>query len=724
MAKNSISSSGGGRVEATAVISKGSKQKSLADVRAEQAQQKRTLAFDKKRLAAQKKGIAELAKFEAEYAKQLAEEKMQQGIAAAEAEEKAGYAARYKERQQEKANKKAQRAEDIAAAKEMALEQMEGADNFGDKMKAASAYLKASAMEAGDKLKEGLANAANAAGSALSGALDKYLDTYTEYMSSINARIQGAYDGMDYESLTDIITDNTSGSPYVRYEDALSNLNKLVEAGTAVNLTQRSFLASISDKIATTFDATDSSLLRLIRLQQNDTTAARLGMEAELTKLFNYYFSDTSYLSQAFDSVASAMTDLSSQLSATGSVEFDYIVQKWLGSLGSVGVEEGTLTEIASAINALGTGQIDQLEGTEMQNLLVMAANRVGLDYGEMLIDGINSTDVNQLLYGVVDYIQETVSGANNVVKAQYAKLFGLSVADINAFENLSDTVVSQLYGSAMSYNDTLTALNEQLGELPNRVHMSEMINNVFDNVLATTGVSIANNSGLYGTYKAFDLLESITGGIHIPTISVFGSSLHLPDSIEGMVKAGITGIGTAISLVKAVGNWADGAGLNMARWTGNWDKGTYTGFTSMNELQTTKSSTGIVSNTNESGMQQSVYDEQQDSAEEISGTEAAGEEDSEMVQLLKQLLAFFTESQSAKHPMFVQLYTPTPTAGEKTLSIVDLLTLIKDRVTTMGTDENPIYAVNDALYGEIGEYSGTVNQLRDAGLLGSIYNI
>lgn len=726
MAKNSISSSGGGRVEATAVISKGSKQKSLADVRAEQAQQKRTLAFDKKRLAAQKKGIAELAKFEAEYAKQLAEEKMQQGINAAEAEEKAGYAARYKERQQEKANKKAQRAEDIAAAKEMALEQMEGADNFGDKMKAVGAYLKtslkASAIETGDKLKEGLANAVNAAGSALSGALDKYLGTYTEYMSSINARIQGAYDGMDYESLTDVITDNTSGSPYVRYEDALSNLNKLVEEGTAINLTQRSFLMSISDKIATTFNATDSSLLRLIRLQQNDTTAARLGMEAELTKLFNYYFSDTSYLSQAFDNVANAMTDLSSQLSAKGSVEFDYIVQKWLGSLGSVGVEESTLTEIASAINALGTGQIDQLEGTEMQNLLVMAANRVGLDYGEMLIDGINSTDVNQLLYGVIDYIQETVSGANNVVKAQYAKLFGLSVADINAFKNLSDTIISQLYGSAMSYDDTLIALDKQLGELPNRIHMSEMINNVFDNVLATTGVSIANNSGLYGTYKAFDLLESITGGIHIPTITVFGSGITLPDSIEGMVKAGITGIGTAISLVKAVGNWLDGAGLNMARWEGNWDKGTYTGFTNMNELQTTKSSTGIISNTSESGMQQSVYDEQQDSAEEISGTEAAGEEDSEMVQLLKQLLAFFTESQSAKHPMFVQLYTPTPTTGEKTLSIVDLLTLIKDRVTTMGTDENPIYAINDALYGEIGEY--TVDQLRSAGLLRSTYGI
>ena len=117
--------------------------------------------------------------------------------------------------------------------------------------------------------------------------------------------------------------------------------------------------------------------------------------------LFNYYFSDTSYLSQAFDSVTSALTDLSSQLSATNSVEFDYIVQKWLGALGSVGVDSGTLTNLASAINALGTGQVDYLSSNSTaQNLLVLAANRVGLDYGQMLLDGVSSTDVNTLLYG------------------------------------------------------------------------------------------------------------------------------------------------------------------------------------------------------------------------------------------------------------------------------------------------------------------------------------
>ena len=60
-----------------------------------------------------------------------------------------------------------------------------------------------------------------------------------------------------------------------------------------------------------------------------------------------------------------------------------------------------------------------------MQNLLVMAANRMGLSYSDMLIEGINSTDANKLMYGVIAYLQDVVSGANNVVKAQYAQIFG-----------------------------------------------------------------------------------------------------------------------------------------------------------------------------------------------------------------------------------------------------------------------------------------------------------
>lgn len=700
--------------------------KSLSDVRSEQQAAKKSLAMQKKiqkEIKALKlKDEAEIAKKSLELELKYTKENLKKEIDARRKQEKAAEKEeetkelknRAAQRKEEKLARKEAREDQIEAAREAALEQIEGATSFKEKMKGVGSLLtsgftgfgEAFKDEIGDSLGEAAANAVNNIAGALSGAIDEYLDIYTKYMSSINARIQGAYAGVDYTDLEKVIRNNTAGSPFVKYGDALENLNSLVEAGTAVNLTQRAFLATISDKIATTFDATDSTLLRLIRLQQNDTTAARLGMEAELTKLFNYYFSDTSYLSEAFDNVAGAMTDLASQLGATGSVEFDYIVQKWLGSLGSVGVDSGTLTNIASAINALGTGQIDAIDES-MQNLLVLAANRVGKDYGEMLIEGLNASDVNDLLYGVIDLVQDTVSGANNVVKAQYAKLFGLSVADINAFSNISDEVISQLYKSGMTYNDTLISLDQQLGQVGNRMHLSEKINNVFDNVLAVTGTSIASSAGLFGTYKAFDLLESITGGIHIPTITVLGSGITLPDSIEGMVKAGITGIGTAISLISAVGNWASGSGLNKTRWVGSWDenenaKGSYTGFTSMNELSASKSSSGIVSNTNESGMQQSVYDEQKDSAEEVSGTEEQGEEDSQMVKLLTRLVEYFEKSKSAEYPFYVQFYTPRNTTQDKNaLSLQDMVKIIMERIRDMGTDEYPLYILDDNFNGK-----------------------
>lgn len=730
MAKNSVRGSGGdnsGRTPATETVAR-SQPKSLATVRNEQAALKQRLALEKKIQAAQKKGVADIEayrlKLQQEYVAQLSKEKANADRKAAKTAEKEELVARARQRQEEKMARKEAREDAIAAAREAALEQIEGANTLREKLKGVGKLMVSGLAGWGEEFKSGFkeslsqaaTNAVNNVSKALSGALDTYLNTYTQYMSGIEARIQGAYAGIGYEELEQVIRKNTAGSPFIRYEDALSNLNELVKAGTAVNLTQRAYLATISDKIATTFDALEPSLLRLIRIQQADTTAARLGMEAELTKLFNYYFSDTSYLSQAFDSVASAMTDLSSQLSATGSVEFDYMVQKWLGSLGSVGVEDSTLTSIAGAINALGTGQVDYLSSNEaMQNLLVLSANRVGLDYGEMLLEGINATDVNRLLYGVVDYIQSTVSGANNVVKAQYAQLFGLTIADINAFENISDEVLKSLYKSAMTYKDTISALDDQIREVPNRIHLSTMIDNVFANVLAATGTSIAGNAGLFGTYKAFDMLEKITGGIHIPTITVFGSGIELPDSIEGMVKAGIVGIGTAASLISAIGNWTNGAGLDRGRWASDWDtweKGTYTGFTSMGELQTTKSSTGLVSNTNNTGMQQSVYDEQQKSAEEISGKEEAGEEDSQMVQLLTRLVDFFEKSGSKEAPMHVQLFDPTPMVGNgEDLSLFSLLRAIRDRLNNLGTDENPVYAINDALYGDLNNdmYKGKI---------------
>lgn len=591
--------------------------------------------------------------------------------------------------------------ETLSSKQEKLLRQQERKDARQERKESRTEFW---TSKVGKALEEGMKVIGNAIKAFSSGA-EKYMNTYSDYMAGVEARIQGAYNDMTYESLSDLVMRNTTGSSVVTYGDVMKNLSELVGQGVAENVAQRAFLATVSDKIATTFDAFDSNLLRIIRLQQQDTTASRLGMEAELTQLFNYYFGDTSYLSQGFDNVTAALTDLSSQLSATFSVEFEYIVQKWLGSLGSVGVDSSTLTNIATAINALGTGQIDTLtSNSAMQNLLVMAANRTGLSYSDMLVNGLSATDVNNLLYGIIDYIQDVTSGANNVVRAQYAQLFGLTVADISAFQNISDSVINELYNSAMTYNDTLAELNTQLDLVSDRTPISKKIDNVIENLFADTGTTIASNSALYGIYHGLDVLEGITGGIHIPTISVFGSSVTLPDSIESMVKNAIIGIDMLGSIVSAVGSFSKGDYLSLSSWETDWNKGSYSGFSSINALTTSSSSASIVSNTNSTGLQQSVYDEQKQSAQSITG-EDSEESNSELLVILRALLDYFNNGGKSDVPLKVQMVTPVSQVqgsnGQKQLTINDLLTIIKDRLIEMGTDEHPMYIIDDTFYGE-----------------------
>lgn len=538
--------------------------------------------------------------------------------------------------------------------------------------------------------------------SAVSKSIESGASLYATYMSKVDARIQGAYTGLSFETLIDMVNSNLSGNPYLKYEDVVSNLASLIDKGVVSNVAQRAFLATVSNKIATTFDAMDDNLLRIVRIQRNDTTAERLGMEAELTKLFNYYFSDTSYLSEAFDSVTSALLDVSAQLGAIGGVELEYQVQKWLGSMGSSGVSESTVSAIAGAINALGTGDVDYLtSNTEMQNLLVLSMNRAGLDYGELLTNGINSLDVNELLYNMLLYIRETVSGTNNVVKRKYAELFGLTMADVAAIENMNNKQIAELYTQAMTSGDMMTSLNEQLAQVPNRMHFSEILQNLIDNTVTTAGMSIANNSVAYTTYKIADLVEGITGGIKIPFISVLGSGVQLPNSIEEYIKIGVTGMGLMTSLFSAVGNWASGGMLDLNRWNATWESGegakSYSGFTSRNELSTSSSSSGFVTNTDQKGMQQSVVDEQKGSAEDIQGE--SSEEDSEVIIILRALRDYFENGGSATKPLMVSITqgsSENTVDGVKKLDLVTLTQEILNRVLAMGTSGDPVYTTSN----------------------------
>jgi hypothetical protein len=399
-------------------------------------------------------------------------------------------------------------------------------------------------------------------GEKLSGEVNSVISTFAQYQSSINTRLQGT--SSTFTQLQGSLTSGLGVSPFVRTSSMLENLNELVAQGIAFNLEQRAFLDTISEKVATTFDIANSSLLRIVKLQQEDSSASRLGLEAGLTRYFNEMFQDTQYLSQTFDSVTDALLEATSLMGTKQSVEFEYVVQKWLGSLSAVGTSESTVRSLAEALGYLGAGNVNALSSSSMQNLLVMAASRAGLDYASILTDGLNAVNTNTLLQAVVGYMQEIGQTGNKVVASQFAQTFGLSVSDLRAVGNLTGDLDS-ITSNMMNYAGTINELGNQLGMIGERVSVAEKIQNVMSNIKFSIGQGIAENAVMAGLWSITDLIQNVTGGIAIPAISVMGNMVDLNTTVENLIKTGLVGVSTLTKLpdlFRGLGQSGDMAGL------------------------------------------------------------------------------------------------------------------------------------------------------------------
>jgi hypothetical protein len=128
--------------------------------------------------------------------------------------------------------------------------------------------------------------------------------------------------------MSSTITQNVGVSPFVQQKDVVDKLKNLVGQGISFNVEQRAFLDTISEKIATTFEATDTALIKLVRIQQADSTAARLGMESALTSFLNNMYETTEYMQQAADSIRANIYEASALMDAEEATEFEYQVQK------------------------------------------------------------------------------------------------------------------------------------------------------------------------------------------------------------------------------------------------------------------------------------------------------------------------------------------------------------------------------------------------------------
>ena len=530
-------------------------EKEMADIRKESAAR---LAMHREGTKVYKKELAKISQQEAQLLKSRQEEAkkaLQQGVGGfvtsrkAYAETQRGIASEYRD---------------------MARAAREAGDREQAKLYSVEARKATNAAVAADnqvRLLEALNKTLTNIGNKISSSVDEAMTNVSKYLPQFSTRLQGS--GKDFSTISSLIKKNLAVSPFIKQTVLLENISRGVSQGVAYNLESRAFLASVSDRIADTFDAFDANMSRLIRLQQGDSSMARLGMEASLTRTLNSMFSDTSYLSSAYDTVSAALLDASAQLSKEEAVEFEYTVQKWLGALYSLGLSDAFVSSIAQGINYLGTGNVQALAGnTSLQTLMAMSASRAGIPYGDTLIGGLNARNTNALLESMVEYLQEIAGDTNKVVKSAYGDILGLSLSDLQAVRNLTSQDISTLSSGTLGYGGAMQELQTQLGKVASRTSISQIIDNLFSNALYSVGSTIAENPAAYVLWKVANMIENATGGIHLPAISVMGNMVDLSAfTIEGIMKTGIVGL-SSLSLIPAIiSSIGNKGGLNLGGW-------------------------------------------------------------------------------------------------------------------------------------------------------------
>ena len=331
------------------------------------------------------------------------------------------------------------------------------------------------------------------------------VDIYSS-MGRMEARFYGS--DKSFASIIEDIKTTVGVNSLVTQRDVLTALEELVDNGITYNVEQRALLSSLSEDLVANFDVMSDSLTRLIRLQQQDNTQAYIGSESLLTSFLNSTFNDTSYLNSMYNSVYDAILDGMSTLNADQASQFNYNVQKWLGALYSVGLSSSAVSMIAAAINDIATGNLD----SSSQTLLALAAQRSGTSYASYLTTGVTGDSVNTLLQSMVEYLQSIANNTDsNVVKKQFANLFGLTMSDWTAISNLSTTDIGTIANNtinlATATQETEKLLSETLYE---RIHTSTKINNLMDNVKYSYGIGIANDETDYLEYVASNLAYKI----------------------------------------------------------------------------------------------------------------------------------------------------------------------------------------------------------------------
>lgn len=395
--------------------------------------------------------------------------------------------------------------------------------------------------------------------------MDSTMEQIASYKTNIDTRLQGSKNKTSYGSYWDAMSSNITSfagaSVLVKQSKIAERVASMVEQGIAFNVEQRASLQELAGKIATTFDATNGTLLRLVRIQQQDTTAGRLGMESALTAFLNNMYETSEYMSQIANSVKSNIEEAMAMMSGEAAVSFEYQVQKWLGSLYSVGMSETAVGNIGDTLGKIAAGQLEGLTSGGASNLLIMAANNANIPISSLMSDGLNANTTNELLNAMVEYLAKIYNEAGNskVIQQQFADIFGLTASDLKAVANLAPSIRS-VSTNGLTYNTAMQQLNSMTWSAISRTSVAEIMTNLWDNLNYTMAAGIANNPVLYATYKISNMLDEMAGGIALPDIKVMGSGVNLQTTVADLMKVASLSGGILSGMGKLIAGLAKGA--------------------------------------------------------------------------------------------------------------------------------------------------------------------
>ena len=409
--------------------------------------------------------------------------------------------------------------------------------------------------------------------SALTGALSNFakqletqMDEIAGKKSAIDTRLQGSSNktsfGSYWDKMTQDITSIAGVSPLVKQSAIADRVAEMVGKGISFNVEQRAVLDVVKDKIATTFEAANGTLLRLVKIQQQDTTAGRLGMESALTAFLNNMYETTEYMQSLATTVKGSLEEAMSLMTGENALSFEYQIQKWLGSLSSVGMSDAAVQGLAGVLGQVAAGKLEGITGGGQGNLVIMAANQAGVNMSDILNNGLTEDTTNTLMNSMVDYLAKIYNdaGGSKVIQQQIASVYGLSASDLKAAVNLSKSR-STVAKDGLDYSSAMARLNSMADSMYKRTSIGEMLSNMWGNAQYSMAAGMANNPITYALYKASGLLKDTTGGIDFGIPMVMGNGMPISFNVADLMRTGALAGGALGSMGLMISGLARGAG-------------------------------------------------------------------------------------------------------------------------------------------------------------------